>query len=269
MAERVEEVLLTKELVDYLLSINTENRSLHKERSQELANDIKNNGWRRIGSIAVSEKGVLADGQHRLMALRLAGIYGVPVSILWDATEETVRRIDRNRPRTAKDLTDRLGLKLTNNLIGAINTDLNFDHDKLFLKTRANTEPYKTLEHFYNKWEKIYSQMPALKSTLKNVPRTTRFASSYVCAIGNYGYFTSYNNANEFLDSVISGNSASNPAIRLREYILVTTGQHIGGISIQTRIRKAVYCINAHYRGGNIDRVREARMWEMNIGLNG
>jgi len=264
--ERVEETILTKELVDHLLSINTENRTLSKIRCQELANDIKNNGWRRIGSIAISENGILADGQHRLTALRLANIYNVPVTILWDATEETMQRIDRNRPRSAKDITDRLGLKLNNCQIGAINTDIKFDHKK-FAFNRVNVEPYQTLELYNSKWEKIFEEMPLLYSVLKNVPRAMRLASPYICVIGNYGYYASYNDANEFLEGVIGvSNNPPMQSARLRDYIIATTGYEGGQTTMLTKIKRAVYCVNAHYRGANIDRLREANKWEINIG---
>jgi len=261
--ERVEEVILTKELVDHLLSTNTENRDLKKTRCQLYADDIKNHGWRKMGLIMVNEKGNLADGQHRLTALRMADVYNVPALILWDATKETIDRADGGTSRSAKDFSTSNGLKLTSSQVGAVRLDVNMN--KTLHKKSSAVPNYIFREHYFNKWEKIFSEMPLLASNIKNAPGKMKIFAACICAIGNYGFYTSYEKANEFLEDLVNGTGKINPATRLREYIMVSRGSTKGGNSETELFKKAVYCINAHYRGEEINRIREAKAWEIPI----
>ncbi|MGL4594885.1 MAG: hypothetical protein ACRCUY_09175 [Thermoguttaceae bacterium] len=66
-------MILDKTAVEFLLSLNTNNRSVNPERVAKLAWSIHNVGWKTCESLCVTQFSKLGNGQHRLFALQKLG----------------------------------------------------------------------------------------------------------------------------------------------------------------------------------------------------
>lgn len=90
---------------DVFLSMNTKNRPLNLTRSKRIAEAIKRGEWQLNGdAIRISKSGVLLDGQHRLMAIKLSGM-SVESFVITGLEDEVFKTIDTNaKARGAADI---------------------------------------------------------------------------------------------------------------------------------------------------------------------
>lgn len=100
-------VLLNRENVDYLLSLNTSNRNIKTHSVVAYVNAFEKRGYESIGLMLVSDRGVLADGQHRLTALQRLFNKGCNIGA-WQVfrfgfSESRTVDIDNGVSRTYKD----------------------------------------------------------------------------------------------------------------------------------------------------------------------
>ena len=123
---KAELVLITPELASELLSTNTCNRKIAKQRLNLYESELKLGRWRSNGeSIKVTKSGVLADGQHRLTAIVNSGISAEMV-LVTGLEEDVMSTIDTGRPRTASDVLYINGATCANQISSAINKFLVF-----------------------------------------------------------------------------------------------------------------------------------------------
>jgi hypothetical protein len=95
----------TKELVDSLLSMNTSNRGVRKTIVNSYTRDIKAGKWKLTNQgIGVTVNGVLADGQHRLLAIRECGYPPIPMLIVTGLDPDIQIAVDAHAKRSARDL---------------------------------------------------------------------------------------------------------------------------------------------------------------------
>jgi hypothetical protein len=95
----------TKELVESLLAMNTANRGVRKTIVESYSRDIKAGKWKLTNQgIGVTSNGVLADGQHRLMALRACGYPPLPILIVTGLDSDVQIVVDAHAKRSARDL---------------------------------------------------------------------------------------------------------------------------------------------------------------------
>jgi len=105
MNAKAEIKIATKQIVDWLLSLNTDNRPLRHGYIQTLRHDIKAGNWCITNQgVGVSDEGVLIDGQHRLEALKAAGYPPVPLLIVTGLPREARMAVDQHAKRSARDL---------------------------------------------------------------------------------------------------------------------------------------------------------------------
>ena len=101
---KAELVLITPELASELLSKNTCNRKIAKQRLNLYESELRLGRWRSNGeSIKVTRSGTLADGQHRLTAIVNTGI-SVEMVLVTGLDEDVMSTIDTGRPRSASDV---------------------------------------------------------------------------------------------------------------------------------------------------------------------
>jgi hypothetical protein len=95
----------TKQLVDSLLEMNTNNRPLRKSVVDCYKQDIADGRWYITNQgIGVSADGVLIDGQHRLEALKQMGYPPVPLLIVSGLPREAQEVVDQHAKRGARDV---------------------------------------------------------------------------------------------------------------------------------------------------------------------
>lgn len=103
--ERCEITVATKKLVDSLLAMNTSNRPVKQSVVDRYARDIARGEWMLTNQgIGVNENGVLADGQHRLLALKKCGYPSVNILVVWGLTEKAQSVVDGQAKRSARDV---------------------------------------------------------------------------------------------------------------------------------------------------------------------
>ena len=116
-------MLSTKELVDWLLEINTHNRTIKQSQVDSLCSDITNDRFYFTNQgIGITRSGFLTDGQHRLLALKKSGYPPVDLLIVTGLDDEAQAVVDRHSKRSQADII-RLVLNKTvsNQAVAAIN----------------------------------------------------------------------------------------------------------------------------------------------------
>lgn len=107
----IQKEIVTPAMATSWLEANTNNRPLSDGRVTNLANAIRRGEWMLNGdTIRFSESGVLLDGQHRLAAIRDAGI-SVETFVVRGLPEKTFTTIDTGSSRTAADMLSLSGVK--------------------------------------------------------------------------------------------------------------------------------------------------------------
>jgi hypothetical protein len=103
----------------WLASANVSNRSLSDKKVRRIADSIRKGLWRLTHQgVAFYEDDRLADGQHRLAAIVMAGV-PVKVMVTYGLPVEVHDSIDKGLARTLKDNMDFIGVKLTRNQLAA------------------------------------------------------------------------------------------------------------------------------------------------------
>lgn len=105
-----ERVLVTPELANQILDLNTENRPIRQREVQLWAGIIKRDEWKYTHQgIAIDNRGVLQDGQHRLSGIVQTGI-PCEMQISIGMPPDNFNAIDNGLRRTFGDVAANLGL---------------------------------------------------------------------------------------------------------------------------------------------------------------
>lgn len=98
-------VIADEMLVNTMLGMNTNNRSLRKSVVQKYMRDIKEGKWVLTNQgIGISESGVLIDGQHRLEAIKQCGYPKVPLLVVMGLSDSAKFAVDQHAKRTSRDM---------------------------------------------------------------------------------------------------------------------------------------------------------------------
>jgi hypothetical protein len=105
ITEKAEIRIATKQLVDALIDMNRNNRSVKKSVVEKYRRDIASGNWHLTNQgIGVCEDGILADGQHRLLAIKAENYPPVKLLIVWGLSNESRMAIDTHAKRNVRDL---------------------------------------------------------------------------------------------------------------------------------------------------------------------
>ena len=128
------DVLLTPDVVDYLLSIlDTNQRKISDNPLSKVHKQISWNGFRsNIGLMSISCRGTLVDGQHRLRALRMEQKEQTTLTpqqtVVMNLSEEDVLLLDTGKPRSPRDALMFAGKRIDTQIIGAMRLATKYDH---------------------------------------------------------------------------------------------------------------------------------------------
>lgn len=119
-------VTATKEIVDWLLSLNTNNRAIKNTHINYIRNQIKNGNWYFTNQgIGVSKKGVLTDGQHRLIAIVKENYPPVELLLVLGLDDMAQAVVDTHAKRSQADVIRLLmNRTVSNQAIAALNVTL-------------------------------------------------------------------------------------------------------------------------------------------------
>jgi hypothetical protein len=116
---RVERVLVTPEYALELLAHNRRNRRVSRKRVAQFARDIKAGRWKLTGdTIKLRRNGEVEDGQHRLLAIVLAG-QAVETFVAYGVAD-VIDVVDTGRARTFADLMRIRGERHSDHLAAAV-----------------------------------------------------------------------------------------------------------------------------------------------------
>lgn len=107
---RTETITLTPELAQHFLNNRyKKQRKIQIAKSEQMARDIKSGRWvnsfHSIEPIILTSKGELMNGQHRCLAVILAGM-PIQIDVMYDVPEEMFSFIDGGTARTVKQFID-------------------------------------------------------------------------------------------------------------------------------------------------------------------
>jgi len=241
----------TKQLVDSLLSLNTDNRSLKKRTVDQYSADIIAGNWKLTNQgIGVTSNNVLADGQHRLEAIKRCGYPPVELLIVHGLDPDVQIAVDSHAKRSARDMLHFAFGYRVSRMAPAIGNIL--------------------LKHARNQWFGGFSNqvlMECLREYCDEIEIITSAPkrSSYFAAPFLAGFVMQLK-ANpllkdeiiEFMRSVESGEMLDKtmPAFHLRNFVTVSTKTKGGGEMQKERYLKAAKALYAALKGESMGVLR-------------
>jgi hypothetical protein len=233
-------VTATKELVDELLNMNTNNRPVRPGYVRLYSDLIQQGRWQLTNNgIGVSETNVLIDGQHRLHAIKHAGYPPVKFVLVTGLEMSSQMVVDQQAKRTARDaLRLVFDTRVSKNAPAICN---------VILKDRSG-------------WHKGITSIVLLVDVLRehedeiesvcNMPQNmTAFPAPVLAAVVvtiKSGYAKA-EDAQDFLSKVEIGENLTRtePAFLLRKYLQTTHKASAGGQVQKERFFKS---LNAFYK---------------------
>lgn len=203
---------ITPAMADIYLQANTHNRPVREKRVEELARDMSVGGYQMNGdTIRFDTEGVLLDGQHRLLAIKMSQAPQQMI-VIRGLSPETMKTIDSGVKRTIGDRFSLNGHKNSNVLSATLNVmnGLAYGSEKRIL---TSTEAFSALEIHPGVGASV-----AMAMTIKTA------SASYIAALHYIGHQTGYaSEADDFLEVFKSGYAErpTDPALVARERLIV------------------------------------------------
>lgn len=244
-----------KKIVDWLLSLNSNNRTIKKAHLKWILDAIEKKEFVLTGQgIGVSTDGILIDGQHRLTAIREAGYPPVEIMIVTGLSPDARIYIDQNAKRSTADMLKIvLDKNITTRMAGVLRFHLNFREDKelgfVLDKRKVN------LENFVEMMSVHGSNIAEILGSTKGVGRADAIA-----ALFHYGQKFGFDDAFEFANEIGSGANLSlnDPALRVREWML----RHRADAGSIMGYRMMVSACIAHSMAREIQILRPSLSWD-------
>jgi hypothetical protein len=234
--------LSNKTLVDSLLALNTNNRSIKSSVVDRYMRDIKAGKWVLTNQgIGVSDTNVLIDGQHRLEAIKKCGYPSVPLLIVYGLDESSQMVVDQQAKRTARDCLHFAFSVRVSRYAPAIGN--------LLYKVRGGQGAQPSINELMAIIEDCMEEIEFVSS----IPRDSQFfAASYLAAfVAVLKDGGDKQKTKEFIRQVESGEllDKSMPAFHLRN-VMIHGGKAKAGGAVQfERFRKASKALKAYLNG--------------------
>jgi hypothetical protein len=105
MKPKAEIRIMTKELVDTLLGMNTKNRTIKQKMINVYKTEISKGNWMLTNQgVGVSSDMVLIDGQHRLIALKESRYPQLEMVVVWGLDPASQKCVDIHAKRSMRDI---------------------------------------------------------------------------------------------------------------------------------------------------------------------
>lgn len=248
-------VKANKPLVDWLLSINTNNRTVKKKHVSWIKDCIDRKMFILTGQgIGVTSSGKLVDGQHRLMAVKEAGYPPVELLVVTGLSEDSQIYVDQHVKRSNTDMLQIVMNKsVSTNVTAIANYSLRLREGDSFT-FRTEKPSLDTLVDY------IAEHGELLDLIFSSCGKRVR--APIACAVFHYAQKYNVDKAVEFALQLRDGENISrtDPAYRLRDYI----GNHTeGGNTASTRhYSYAVTACIAHAQGKQLSILKQSSSWE-------
>lgn len=215
----VEQVTVTPQIAEHWLGFNVANRTVTKAKLAQFKDDMARGEWRPQGDTIRFSHGKLLDGQHRLVALLLAGVT-LPMLVVHGLAPETQANMDTGRGRSPRDVLSIEGLDTweASTFGSAVHTILSYERGLAIYS--ATKYLNREVRDFYleNKPD-VESTLHACKGFKRQhtiVPLSRVVALHYILSKIDRDATT------RFFDQLLSGESLlrSSPVFYLRERML-------------------------------------------------
>lgn len=245
-----------KKLVDWLLSMNTNNRHARKTHVAWIEESVNKGEFILTGQgICVSKSGVLLDGQHRLQALVNAGYPSVKLLVVTGLDKKAQMYVDQHTKRTMADM---LRLTLDKTISNCMASSVGFlmklrHEDGMF---RAGVKGRPSVQEFHDKMTEC---MKDLTTVVNATGEKVRVGA--IVAIYDY-HQRSPDKAIEFALQVRDGEmlKRDDAAYKLRQYLATHKG--MGGTQSLETYRHTVSACIAHSQGRKMESLRPSNSWD-------
>lgn len=258
--ETVQVVTADKKLVDGLLMLNSRNRKVNQSVVTDIRDKIMAGAFLLTGdAVVVSNTGVLLNGQHRLLAIKMAKYPPVRFVLCTGFDDASQKAMDRHSRRTIYNaLTMSLGKSISAKMVAIVTTlrryQLATDPAHKFKWERgAVSVSDEAIESFVVAHHKLLVEIMTHGSNLR---------ASILAPIFIYAHHDR-DAAIKFTVKVSKGLGLqeSDPAYRLRAALerLKGVSGHGGQLEI---IQTTAAAIIADHKGAQVERLRPVESWE-------
>jgi hypothetical protein len=209
----VKETLITPAIAESILLSNKSNRPPKPEIISRYRKEMENGRWKESTGelIKISKTGVLIDGQHRLMALALAGI-SIKFHIAYDLEDNIFDVIDSGSLRSAKDSLAISGV-LNAAAISKIITCYNrVKKGRFYRENKGVSLTNNEVLSIYNDrpefWQTVYRKSRSWSSKFSTILPISIIGGFYACF-----FEKSEEKANDFFDQLCELQGTKFPAI--------------------------------------------------------
>jgi len=253
--ESVHIVTATKEIIDWLLSLNTHNRSIKRSHVDSLKKQISENNWFFTNQgIGVSRSGFLTDGQHRLLALKECGYPPLKILIVLGLDEKAQAVVDTHAKRSQADVIRLLMNRTTSNqAVALINVKLMTRTDGVkFTQISGKSDTFEVADMLNNYSDVLTPLLSACGNSMR---------ASVGAALFEYAIRYSVDHACRLGEQIKDGVNLdkNHPAYRLRTW-LESNKASSGPVRIQAYSNTVSACI-AHAKGESLQLLRPASSW--------
>lgn len=256
-------VKATPKLVDDLLKLNTQNRNVKKNHLGWIVDAVKRNDFHlTTQAIGVSDKGILMDGQHRLMAIKEAGYPPVELLLVTGLNEAARIYIDQGAKRSTADMLKIvLNQTVSSRMAAMVTTHLKLKESKdgfMFCKIGGSTKP--SLDDIVEFMETHLDRIAMIISASGPLPR-----AGALTAFMHYSMKHDHDKAIELAEQVKSGERLTKnmPAYRLRQFMLgISKRSGYGSAGQLEDYKNTVTACLAHARGDELQSLRASNSWE-------
>lgn len=251
-------LIANKQLVDWMLSLNTHNRNKKTHQIRKIIYDIKRNDWTLTNQgFGISNTGVLIDGQNRLYAMAALDYPPLEILVVTGLDMKSQSLVDTHTKRTTGDIMRLiLDRAMSNTAIATVNISSRIESrgDRFFLPT-AMPSAFEVAEYL----EKNLDSISAIIGSLGGGHKAAVYA-----ALFDYSEKYCLESALAFASQIKSGEmlSSDDAAYRLRSYLLKVKNNG-GGVAVQ--VETYSHCVSAciaHARQEKQKVLRISHSWD-------
>ena len=255
-------LILDQAAVDFLLGLNTNNRTLSQRVVDSLICSINGIGWKMTETLCVTVDEQLGNGQHRLTALKPLGYpQGICATVVFGVDKASVLVINQHSKRTSSaSIRMASGQNYSCALLSAVRHAILFNSETMALSSGI-VQPAE-LQAKLEEWEGYAQEMPLLFHTQKVGTKSVSLTGAMIVAIVHYRQRAGLVKANDFLlgfwgDIDRPLGSAERKAMNYR----LTVGVSRGSLGSRSAYRTFARLLVAHYEGRKNPVIREASDW--------
>ncbi len=140
-------LVLDKETVDFLLSLNTNNRRLSQSAVEAFLRSYDNIGWKSSETLCVTNESKLGNGQHRLTGLEQRNYpAGCCTTVVFGVDKESLLVVDQHSKRSATAaIKIAAGGNYNTNILAAIRHDILCKPESMSIGS-ATVQPSELIE---------------------------------------------------------------------------------------------------------------------------